>query len=65
MFVSDEQIYRLDLLNKTEQWRYTAGLNYQINTHNRLQLSYSIIRDVNTRQPDTNYIAGVTYYFKF
>lgn len=65
LFVSDEQIYRLDLLNKTEQWRYTAGINYQINAYNRLQFSYSINRDVNTRQPDTNYITGITYYFKF
>ncbi|MBP9797258.1 MAG: DUF2490 domain-containing protein [Chitinophagales bacterium] len=65
VFVSTEQIYRLDHLYKTEQWRYAGGLNYRINTRNRLQLSYSISQQVNKKAPDRNYTTGLTYYYKF
>lgn len=65
IFVSTEQIYRLDQLDKTEQWRFSGGVNYRINTRNRFQISFSISEQVNKKAPDTNYTTGLTYYYKF
>ena len=65
VFVSTEQIYRLDNLYKTELWRYSGGLNYRINIRNRLQLSFSISKQINKKAPDRNYTTGLTYYYKF
>ena len=65
IYTSLEQIYRLDLRNETEQLRYGAGINYQINTKNKLQLSYILSSEQNKAKPDTNYTTGLTYYFKF
>lgn len=65
IFVSTEQIYRLDQYNKTDQWRYSGGLNYRINTQNRIQISFTISEQVNKKATDTNYTTGLTYYYKF
>ena len=65
VFVATEQIYRLDQLDKTEQMRYSTGVNYRINTRNRFQLTFSISEQVNKKYPDTNYTTGLTYYYKF
>ena len=65
IYAGCEQIYRLDLRNETEQLRYGGGINYQINSKNKLQLSYIISREQNRAKPDTNFTTGLTYYFKF
>lgn len=65
VFASGEQIYRLDRENNTDQIRIAAGINYQINKQQRLQFTHTYSRELNTKRPDTNFIYGLTYYFKF
>ncbi len=65
IFVSSEQVYRLDIIDETEQMRFTGGVNYQFNNKNRLQLSHTVLQELNRKAPDTRFITGLTYYFKF
>lgn len=65
IFLAAEQIFRMDGNNETDQMRYSGGYNYTFNMHHRLQLQYTIARDANKREPDTDFISGVTYYYKF
>lgn len=65
IFVATEQVYRLDLRNETEQLRLSGGVNYQFDSQNRLQLTYTYNQQVNRKSPNTKYITGLTYYFKF
>lgn len=65
IFLATEQVYRLDDHNESEQFRFSGGYNYTFNVHHRIQLQYTVAQQVNKKAPDTDYITGVTYYFKF
>ncbi len=65
VFFSEEQIFRFDTKNQTEQWRSVIGLYHSFNLKNRIELTYAINQQVNNSGPDTDFISGVTYYFKF
>lgn len=65
VFASYENVYRLDDKQETEWRRWTAGYGYTINLHHKLQLTYTVAAQQNTDTPDTDFISGITYFYKF
>lgn len=63
--LSEEMIYRLDTKNETEVWRTVLNFTHTFNLHNKLELRYSIFDRVNRTDPDTDFITGILYYYKF
>ncbi len=64
-YISGEQYYRWNNKNRTEAWRSGIGVYYQFNLYNRIELYYLIQQQVNLKNPQTDYISGITYYYKF
>lgn len=65
VYVSEEQFFRWNTVDKTVAWRTSCGLFYQFNLYNRIELFYFIQNQVNRIRPRTDYVSGITYYYKF
>lgn len=65
IFIAYEQVYRLDERNETELHRYMMGYAYTFNMHHKLQCTYTIAAQDNRSDPGTDFISGVTYFYRF
>lgn len=65
IFGAVEQVYRLDEHMQTERMRYSVGYGYTFNNFHKIQLNYTVSTQENREAPDTDYISGVTYFYKF
>lgn len=45
--------------------RVIAGVEYEINKHHKIDLYYMIQKELITKQPQTDFVVGSGYYFKF
>ncbi|PCJ86400.1 MAG: hypothetical protein COA57_06165 [Flavobacteriales bacterium] len=66
-FISTEWFYRLNdrEFNDFEKMRYIAGLEYQVDKRNRVDLFYLIQSKLNDANPRTDYVSGIGYKYAF
>ena len=63
-YLAEELFYRLDksIINA---WRTSAGIYYQLNLKNKIELSYAVQQQDNVPNPRTDFITGINYYYRF
>ncbi|RKD90732.1 DUF2490 domain-containing protein [Mangrovibacterium diazotrophicum] len=65
-WLSYEMAWRINSYStrQIEHERYTAGLDYKINKHNAIGISYLLNRRKNVASPQNSYIVSLDYKFK-
>ncbi|MEP7264114.1 MAG: DUF2490 domain-containing protein [Bacteroidota bacterium] len=66
-WISAEVFYQLNNNkgNEIDNIRYTAGVDYDFNKRHSISLFYLINKEVNTSDPLTEYISGLSYKYSF
>jgi hypothetical protein len=59
------QLTKSRFQNKFDNSRYTAGIVYDINKKNQLDIHYMIIRGLNTENPGRYYVLSLNYFYSF
>jgi hypothetical protein len=67
-YIAAEVFYQLNnsrFQNKFDNSRYTAGVFYDINKKNQVDVHYMIIRGLNTKNPGRYYVLSLNYFYSF
>ncbi len=62
-FVSGEIFY--ELKNYIDNLRFKAGFDYEMNKFSTLNIFYMIDKEINVKNPWTNYVLGIGYNYSF
>ncbi len=65
LYVSREQFFHWNTINKTDSWRTSIGAYYTIDMYKKIALFYTLQQSINVKYKKNNYITGVSYYYKF
>ena len=63
-YLAEEIFYRMDK-SEISAWRTSAGIYYQFNLKNKVEISYAIQQQDNVENPRTDFISGINYYYRF
>jgi hypothetical protein len=64
-FYAAEEIFYRTEKNEISVWRTSAGIYYQFNLKNKIEVSYAVQQQDNTENPRTDFITGINYYYRF
>jgi hypothetical protein len=64
VYAAEEIFYRMDK-GEIAAWRTSAGVYYQFNLKNKIEISYGVQEQSNVQNPYTNFITGINYYYRF
>jgi len=62
-FVSGELFYQIS--EQIDNLRFKAGFDYEFNKFSTLNMYYMIDKEVNVKNPWTNYVIGIGYTYSF
>lgn len=65
LLMSEELFYRLANISGFDAHRTSIGISRQLNLHHRLEFSYALQQQMNQKNKRTDFITGITYYYKF
>lgn len=64
-YIAFESYLKLTGIKKFDKNRCRVGFEYKINKKSELDISYMIQTEINSKNPDTDYILGVSYGYSF